>query len=45
MCMKDDAKIRMRRFREQGADVEVLLSVEELKRAENVTCEFISDIR
>ena len=26
MCTKDDAKTRMRRFREQGADVEVLLS-------------------
>ena len=39
--MKDDAKDRMRRCHEQGAEVEVLLSVEELKRVEDVTCEFI----
>ena len=41
MCTKDDAKIRMRRCREQGVEVEVLLSVENLKRVEDVTCEFI----
>lgn len=36
MCTKDDAKFRMRRCREQGADVEVLSSVENLKRVKDV---------